>query len=143
MAEFMKFARGVEKNDIGEFIDKVTGDVVDMDKAITKTANRIGKKLRGLTANIKGVVMEDANKLIQDNLDKLNIPNPDLDNEVKKKLKGVGDLISCLFKDLLGDLGKFIKGLLMDMLESLLDTALCFIDNILGDLMKEIMNKVN
>ena len=143
MAEFMKFARGVEKNDIGEFIDKVTGDVVDMDKAITKTANRIGKKLRGLTANIKGVVMEDANKLIQDNLDKLNIPNPDLDNEVKKKLKGVGDLISCLFKDLLGDLGKFIKGLLMDMLESLLDTALCLIDNILGDLMKEIMNKVN
>ena len=69
IAEFMKFARGVEKNDIDEFVDKITGDVVDMDKAINKTANRITKKLSGLTANIKGVVMSETNKLIQDNLD--------------------------------------------------------------------------
>ncbi len=143
IAEFMKFARGVEKNDIDEFVDKITGDVVDMDKAINKTANRITKKLSGLTANIKGVVMSETNKLIQDNLDKLNIPNPDLDDKVKKELKGVGDLVSCLFKDLLGDLGNFIKGLLGDLVENLLDAALCMIQDILGEIMKQIMSKVN
>ena len=133
----------IRDSDIDEFVDKITGDVVDMDKAINKTANRITKKLSGLTANIKGVVMSETNKLIQDNLDKLNIPNPDLDDKVKKELKGVGDLVSCLFKDLLGDLGNFIKGLLGDLVENLLDAALCMIQDILGEIMKQIMSKVN
>ena len=39
----MKFARGVEKNEIDEFIDKRTGDVVDLEEKIDKTTNRIQK----------------------------------------------------------------------------------------------------
>ena len=45
MAEFMKFARGVEKNDIDEFIDKQTGKVVDMEYEINIMSQRIQKKL--------------------------------------------------------------------------------------------------
>ena len=69
--------------------------------------------------------------------------HPTLDDKVKKELKGVGDLVSCLFKDLLGDLGNFIKGLLGDLVENLLDAALCMIQDILGEIMKQIMSKVN
>ena len=29
-AEFLKFARGIEQNEIGEFIDKQTGDIADV-----------------------------------------------------------------------------------------------------------------
>ena len=56
----MKFARGIEKNDIDEFIDKQTGKVVDLEYEINLTQQRIQKKLTGLTANIKGVVMEES-----------------------------------------------------------------------------------
>ena len=143
LAEFMKFARGIEQNDINEFIDKATGKVVDLDLEISRVSERIGSKLRGLTANIKGVVMEETNKLIQDGLDKINIPNPDLDVAVKDQLKNVGDLVSCLFKQIVGELGDFIKGLLKDLIENVLDTSLCLVQNILGDIMSEIMNKVN
>ena len=142
MSEFMKFARGIEKNDIDEFIDKQTGRVVDLEYEINLTQMRIQKKLTGLTANIKGVVMEETNKLVKEGLAELSIPDPELDVAVRTQLKNVGDLVSCLFKQLIGELGDFIKGLLKDLVEKVLDTALCLIQNILGDIMKNLMDKI-
>ena len=75
------------KTRIDEFIDKRTGDVVDLEEKIDKTTNRIQRKLNGLLGNIKGVVMEDVNKMVKEKLDGNNTPNPDLDDEVKKELK--------------------------------------------------------
>ena len=142
LAEFMKFARGVEKNDIDQFINKLDGSVVDMDYEINIMSQRIQKKLTGLTANIKGVVMEETNKLVQDGLDELSIPNPELDTAVRTQLKDVGDLVSCLFKQLLGELGDFIKGMLSDLVENVLDTALCLVQNFLGEIMKKLMDSI-
>ena len=142
LAEFMKFARGVEKNDIDQFINKLDGSIVDMDYEINIMSQRIQKKLTGLTANIKGVVMEETNKLVQDGLDELSIPNPELDTAVRTQLKDVGDLVSCLFKQLLGELGDFIKGMLSDLVENVLDTALCLVQNFLGEIMKKLMDSI-
>ena len=142
IAEFMKFARGIEKNDIDEFIDKQTGKVVDLEYEINLTQQRIQKKLTGLTANIKGVVMEDVNKLVKEGLEEIGIPDPELDTAVKKQLKDVGDLVSCLFKQMLDELGDFIKGMLSDLLENVLDTALCLVQNFLGEIMMKIMDMI-
>ena len=142
LGEFMKFARSVEKNDIDQFINKLDGSVVDMDYEINIMSQRIQKKLTGLTANIKGVVMEETNKLVQDGLDELSIPNPELDTAVRTQLKDVGDLVSCLFKQLLGELGAFIKGMLSDLVENVLDTALCLVQNFLGEIMKKLMDSI-
>ena len=142
MAEFMKFARGIEKNDIDEFIDKQTGKVVDLEYEINLTQQRIQKKLTGLTANIKGVVMEDVNKLVKEGLEEIGIPDPELDTAVRKQLKDVGDLVSCLFKQMIDELGDFIKGMLNDLLENVLDTALCLVQNFLGEIMKKLMDMI-
>ena len=142
LAEFMKFARGVEKNDIDQFINKLDGSVVDLDYEINIMSQRIQKKLTGLTANIKGVVMEETNKLVQDGLASLSVPDPELDVAVRDQLKNVGDLVSCLFKQLIGELGDFIKGMLKDLVENVLDTALCLVQNILGDIMKKLMDSI-
>ena len=75
-----------------------------MDLKISQTADRIQRKMLGLTANIKGVVMEDVEKMIQDGLNDIGIPDPEADDQVKKKLKDVGDVISCLFKQMLEEL---------------------------------------
>ena len=48
MAEFMKFARGIEKNEIDEFIDKKVGDIVDLENEINSVSNRINKNLEDL-----------------------------------------------------------------------------------------------
>ena len=142
MAEFMKFARGIEKNEIDEFIDKRTGDVVDLEEKLDKTTTRIQRKLNGLLGNIKGVVMEDVNKMIKEQLDGNEKPDPELDNKVKDELKNVSDLVSCLFKDMLDDLKDFIKGMLSDLLEKALDTALCLVQKMISDIMGKIMDKV-
>jgi len=142
LAEFMKFARGIEKNDIDQFVNKLDGTVVDLDYEINIMSQRIQKKLTGLTANIKGVVMEETNKLVQDGLASLSVPDPELDVAVRDELKNVGDLVSCLFKQLIGELGDFIKGLLKDLIENVLDTALCLVQNILGDIMKKLMDSI-
>ena len=52
LAEFMKFARGIEKNDIDQFVNKLDGTVVDLDYEINIMSQRIQKKLTGLSANI-------------------------------------------------------------------------------------------
>ena len=142
MAEFMKFARGIEKNEIDEFINKQTGKVVDLEYEINLTQQRIQKKLTGLTANIKGVVMEETNKLVKEGLADLSIPDPELDVAVRDQLKSVGDLVSCLFKQMIGELGDFIKGMLKDLVENVLDTALCLVQNFLGEIMKKLMDKI-
>ena len=142
LAEFMKFARGVEKNDIDEFIDKQTGKVVDLEYEINLVQQRIQKKITGLTANIKGVVMEDVNKLVKEGLEDIGIPDPELDTAVRKQLKDVGDLVSCLFKQMIDELGDFIKGMLSDLLENVLDTALCLVQNFLGEIMKKLMDMI-
>ena len=142
LAEFMKFARGVEKNDIDQFINKLDGSVVDLDYEINIMSQRIQKKLTGLTANIKGVVMEETNKLVKEGLASLSVPDPELDVAVRDQLKNVGDLVSCLFKQLIGELGDFIKGMLKDLVENVLDTALCLVQNILGDIMKKLMDSI-
>ena len=143
MAEFMKFARGIEQNAIGDYIDKATGAVVDLEKKIDSTKNRVQAKLNGLLGNIKGVVMEETNKLVREGLDEINIPNPDLDNAVKTQLKDVGGLVSCLFKQMAGELGDFISDMLKDLLENVLDTALCLIENMIGDIMGKIMGMID
>ena len=142
LAEFMKFSRGIKQNSIGEYIEEATGTVIDLDLKISQTAERIQRKMLGLTANIKGVVMEDVNKLVQDGLNDIGIPDPELDVAVKDQLKSVGDLVSCLFKQILGELGDFIKGILSDLLENVLDTALCLIQDIIGAIMGKIMDKI-
>ncbi|BCU98381.1 MAG: hypothetical protein CM15mV22_0130 [Eurybiavirus sp.] len=71
-----------------------------------------------------------------------NKPDPELDNKVKDELKNVGDLVSCLFKDMVEDLKDFIKGMLNDLLENVLDTALCLVENMIGDIMGKVMEKV-
>ena len=74
--EFMEFARNIDQNEVGEFIDKQTGDVLDVAFEVKNSALRINKKLNGITKNIKGVVMKEADILIKDKLDKIAIPEP-------------------------------------------------------------------
>ena len=61
---------------------------------------------------------------------------------LENNLKDVGDLVSCLFKHLLGELGDFIKGMLSDLVENVLDTVLCLVQNMLGDIMKKLMDSI-
>ena len=142
LAEFMKFARGIEQNEIGEFIDQVTGDVVDFMAEVSNVASRIQAKMSGLLANIKGTVLKEVDLLIKNQLKNLNIPNPDLAGPVKAQLKNLGDLINCLFGQLGGDLLGFLKGMLMDLATNALDTALCLIQDLLGSIMGKVMGLI-
>ena len=143
LAEFMKFARGIEQNEIGEFIDSVTGDVVDFMAEVSNVASRIQAKMSGLLANIKGTVLKEVDLFIKDQLKNLNIPNPDLAGPDKAQLKNLGDLINCLFSQLGGDLLGFLKGMLMDLATNALDTALCLIQDMLGAIMGKVMGLIN
>jgi hypothetical protein len=143
LAEFMKFARGIDQNEIGEFIDNATGEVVDFMAEVSNVASRIQAKMSKLLANVKGTVLKEIDLFIKKQLKNLNIPDPDLAAPVKAQLKNLGDLINCLFSQLAGDLLGFLKGLLMDLATKALDTALCLIQDILGAIMGKVMGLIN
>ena len=141
--EFMKFARDIDQNEVGEFIDKNTGDVLDVAFEVKNSALRINKKLNGITKNIKGVVMKEADILIKDKLDEIAIPEPKGAAAVKKQQLGLQKLINCLFETLLDDIKDFIENLLKDLLEKALDSALCLIQDLLGQIMNKLMDMID
>ena len=141
--EFMKFARNIDQNEVGEFIDKQTGDVLDVAFEVKNSALRINKKLNGITKNIKGVVMKEADILIKDKLDKIAIPEPKGAAAVKKQQLGLQKVINCLFDTLLDDIKDFVENLLKDLLAKALDSALCLIQDILGNIMNKLMDLID
>ena len=141
--EFMKFARNIDTNPVGEFIDKQTGDVLDVAFEVRNSALRIRKKLSGITKNIKGVVMKEADILIKDQLDKIAIPEPKGAAAVKKQQLGLQKVINCLFDTLLDDIKDFVENLLKDLLAKALDSALCLIQDILGNIMNKLMDLID
>ena len=141
--EFMKFARNIDTNPVGEFIDKQTGDVLDVAFEVRNSALRINKKLNGLTKNIKGVVMKEADILIKDKLDNISIPEPKGAAAVKKQQLGLQKVINCLFDTLLDDIKDFVENLLKDLLAKALDSALCLIQDILGNIMNKLMDLID
>ena len=146
-AEFLKWARGIEKNEIDEFIDKKTGDIEDVAGEIEIIQNRMQGFMQGVLSNVKGTIMKELNDEIQKEINDIKTPDPDLLDPTVKKLKDVGDLIDCLFKQLKDEMLDVIGGLLMDLLEQALDAALCFVQDLFqelfGDLMEKMMNGID
>ena len=142
MAEFLKYARGIEKNEIGEFINSATGEVEDFAAEVEKYTSRIGKFMDGIMGNVKGVVLKETEKFIQEQMDKINIPNPDILDPLKEQLKSVSDLIKCLFKQIAGDILSTISGMLMDLVEQALDSALCLAQDVFMDLFGGVIDKL-
>ena len=142
LKDLFAFARGIEKNKVGEFINKTTGKVENFAAEVSKTAGRIQSAMGGLLSGIKGVALKQVQEFIRKMMDKIDIPNPKILKPVKTQLKNIGDLINCLFKQILKDLGSFIENLLLDLVGKILDTALCLVQDILGSIMSVVMDKI-
>ena len=141
-AEFLKFARGIEKNDIGEFINKTTGKIEDVAGEIEAIQDRIQGFMGGVLANVKGTVLKETQKHIQEVINDIKIPDPDLLDPAVDQLKNIGDLIDCLFKQLFNELADVIGGLLNDLIGQALDAALCLAQDIFSDLFGGLMDKL-
>ena len=141
-AEFLKFARGIEKNEIGEFINKTTGKIEDVAGEIEAIQTRIQGFMGGVLANVKGTVLKEVQKEIQDTINDIKIPDPDLLDPAVDQLKNVGDLINCLFKQIFNELADVIGGLLNDLIGQALDSALCLAKDIFSDLFGGLMDKL-
>ena len=141
-AEFLKFARGIEKNEIGEFINKETGKIEDLADEIELMQNRIQGFMGGVLSNVKGTIMKEVQKEIQKEINDIKIPDPDLLDPTVGKLKNVGDLLDCLFKQIFNEMADVIGGLLKDLLSQVLDAALCFVKDLFSDLFGGLMDKL-
>ena len=141
-AEFLKFARGIEKNDIGEFINKKTGEIEDLAGEIEAIQDRMQGFMGGVLANVKGTVLKETQKHIQEVINDIKIPDPDLLDPAVKQLKNIGDLVNCLFKQIFNELADVIGGLLNDLIGQALDAALCFAKDLFSELFGGLMDKL-
>ena len=141
-AEFLKWARGIEQNEIGEFIDKQTGDLADVADEIELMQNRMGGFMNGVLSNVKGTIMKEVQLEIEKEINDIKTPDPDLLDPTVDKLKNIGDLIDCLFKQLKEELLDVIGGLLMDLLSQVLDAALCLVQDLFQELFGGLMEKL-
>ena len=142
LGEFLKFARGVERNDIGDFVNKYTGKIEDVAGTIEAYQDRIQGFMGGAMASIKGTVLYEVNKHIQKTINDIKVPNPDLLIPARNQIKNISDLINCLFKQIFDELLDVIGGMLKDLFEQALDAALCLVQDVLADLFGGLMDKI-
>ena len=143
LAEFMKWARGVKQNSIGEYIEEATGDVADMDLKISQTAARIQRKMLGLTANIKGVVMEDVEKRVNEKHEDLGKVVKSLEKELAEKSEEIMSIRESkrIFSDRQGQ-GDWKKAFENDIIDAKF-MGLATGKGFENDYAKSVMEKVN
>ena len=142
LAEFLKFARGIERNEIGQFINKNTGAVEDLAQEIESMSVRIQGFMSGIMSNIKGTVLKEVEQHIQKTINDIKVPDPEILEPARDQIKNISDLINCLFKQIFEELLDVIGGMLADLVEQALDAALCLAQDIMQDLLGGIIDKI-
>ena len=142
LAEFLKFARGIERNEIGQFINKNTGAVEDLAQEIESMSVRIQGFMSGIMSNIKGTVLKEVEQHIQKTINDIKVPDPEILEPAQEQIKNISDLINCLFKQIFEELLDVIGGMLADLVEQALDAALCLAQDIMQDLLGGIIDKI-
>ena len=98
--------------------------------------------MNGVLSNVKGTIMKEVELEIQKEINDIKTPDPDLLDPTVKKLKNIGDLIDCLFKQLKEELLDVIGGLLKDLLSQVLDAALCLVQDLFSETFGGLMEKL-
>ena len=112
----------------------------DIRKKIDKFTKKIMKWFKDILDNAQRSVASFFNKK-QKQLHDLLFPN---DREkLKKSIEGANDVIACLFKKILANLGQFILDFLEGAANKIINVASCVVDNLVGGILGQISSIID
>ena len=121
----------------GLYIDTANNLLEDISKLVRKSANLVSAAVKKIVNKIREKVMKFITKKFR-NLQALIIPEPQK-SPVVKALQKIMDIIFCLF-DI--DILDMLKGMLLDMIGKALNTSVCAIEQMIGNILADIHDKL-
>ena len=123
---------------------KVSTKIDNIEKEIAKVQDNATKAMSGDVKRIIGEIQKNALKKVNDTLkDTYHDVFPSQLGELKTKVEGVNDELSCLFRNIMKNLTGMVGGFLKQIMDRFITTPLCAVENFIGSLLGKITGLID
>jgi hypothetical protein len=123
---------------------KVSTKIDNIEKEIAKVQDNATKAIAGDVKRITGEIQKNALKKVNDTLkDTYHDVFPSQLGELKTKVEGVNDELSCLFRNIMKNLTGMVGGFLKQIMDRFITTPLCAVENFIGSLLGKITGLID
>ena len=123
---------------------KVSTKIDNIEKEIAKVKDNATKAIAGDVKRITGEIQKNALKKVNDTLkDSYDKVFPSQLGELKTKVEGVNDELSCLFRNIMKNLTGMVGGFLNQIMDRFITTPLCAVENFIGSLLGKITGLID
>ena len=123
---------------------KVSTKIDNIEKEIAKVKDNATKAIAGDVMRITGEIQKNALKKVNDTLkDSYDKVFPSQLGELKTKVEGVNDELSCLFRNIMKNLTGMVGGFLNQIMDRFITTPLCAVENFIGSLLGKITGLID
>jgi len=124
--------------------EKVSTKIDNIEKEVAKIQDNATKEVSGYVKTIIGGVQKNALKKVNDTLkDSYDKVFPSQLGELKTKVEGVNDELSCLFRNIMKNLTGMVGGFLNQIMDRFITTPLCAVENFIGSLLGKITGLID
>ena len=123
---------------------KVSTKIDNIENEIAKVKDNATKAIAGDVKRITGEIQKNALKKVNDTLkDSYDKVFPSQLGELKTKVEGVNDELSCLFRNIMKNLTGMVGGFLNQIMDRFITTPLCAVENFIGSLLGKITGLID
>ena len=123
---------------------KVSTKIDNIEEAIAKVKDNATKAIAGDVKRITTEIQKNAIKKVNDTLkETYHDVFPSQLGELKTKVEGVNDELSCLFRNIMKNLTGMVGGFLKQMIDKVINTAECLINSFVGSLLGKITGLID
>ena len=124
--------------------EKVSTKIDNIEKEVAKIQDNATKAIAGDVKRITGEIQKNALKKVNDTLkDSYDKVFPSQLGELKTKVEGVNDELSCLFRNIMKNLTGMVGGFLNQIIDRFITTPLCAVENFIGSLLGKITGLID
>ena len=143
LKEFLKKTQKLNNN-LGTWIDPITNELVNMDYELDMIKEKMSGLISGTVNNIRKKIIKKVNKKFAEQLGKIKTSKEGQKQNTstgsQKAADTILDLISCVFKKVLGGIGGIIKNMFNNLLGKVINGALCAIDQFVSGIFAKIFD---
>jgi hypothetical protein len=144
LQDFIAFVNTIEKT-IGQFIDPLLNEIVDIANSIKNVAGQIGGLIKQIINSIRSSIIKCVIALFKKFLGiqkKTNPTHPITTPIAQKATKTLLEQIFCIFEKLIDEIIDFVVKILENMIDSAINPSLCAAEQAVSGILAKLMNMI-
>lgn len=144
LQDFIAFVNTIEKS-IGQFIDPLLNEIVDIANSIKKVAGQIGGLIKQIINSIRSSILKCVIALFKKFLGiqkKTNPTHPITTPIAQKATKTLLEQIFCIFEKLIDEIIDFVVKMLENIIDSAINPSFCAAEQFVSGILAKLMNVI-